>query len=142
VTARCATCHNGRTAPGMGPRHFTTLLPCESCHRSSTWNLVLYRHASPLYPNHLGTIACNTCHITNAQMMVWKFPAYKPDCAACHADRFRPQSHPKVLKPVPIFYTAAELKDCTGACHIYADRTTTIIQTNRTRMHRANGGGW
>ncbi len=142
LTARCATCHNGRTAPGPGPRHFATILPCESCHRSTTWTFVLYRHASPLYPNHGTTIACGTCHTTNAQVMVWKFPAYKPDCAACHADRFRPQAHTKVLKPVPMFYTAAELKDCTGACHIYSDKTMTTIQTNRTRMHRAMGGAW
>ena len=74
--------------------------------------------------------------------MAWKFPAYKPDCAACHADRFRPQVHTKFLKPVPMYYTAAELKDCTGACHIYTDKTLTKIQTNRTHMHRANGGAW
>ena len=142
LTARCASCHNGATASGPGPRHFTTMLPCESCHRTTTWTFVLYRHASPLYPNHGMTVACAACHVTNAQAMVWKFPAYKPDCAACHADKFRPQPHAKVMKPIPVFYTVAELRDCTGACHVYTDRTMTTIETRRSHIHRANGGGW
>ena len=142
LTARCASCHNGTTASGPGPRHFTTMLPCESCHRTTTWTFVLYRHASPLYPNHGMTVACAACHVTNTQTMVWKFPAYKPDCAACHADKFRPQPHAKVMKPIPVFYSVAELRDCTGACHVYTDRTMTTIETRRSHVHRANGGGW
>ena len=88
------------------------------------------------------TVACNACHVTNSQTMVWKFPAYKPDCAACHADKFRPQAHAKITKPIATFYTIGELRDCTGACHIYTDRTVTTVETHRTHMHRANRGGW
>ena len=142
LTARCVSCHNGTTAPGQGSRHFTTTLSCDSCHRTTTWTLVTYRHISPFYPNHGTKIACSTCHVTNTQTVAWKFPAYKPDCAACHADSFRPQAHTKFVKPTTVFYTVGELKDCTGACHIYSDKTMTTIETRRSHMHRINGSGW
>ena len=142
LTAQCASCHNGSAAPGPGARHFTSVLPCDSCHRTTSWTLVIYRHSSPFYPNHRSTVACRACHETNAQTVVWKFPAFKPDCAACHADRFRPQAHTKFVKPVTVFYTAAELKDCTGACHVYADKTMTKIEKRRSHMHGMNRGGW
>jgi len=142
MTAPCASCHNGTTARGKGARHFTTALPCDACHRTATWTSVIYRHNSGLYPNHGKSIACISCHTTNAQTVPWKFAAYKPDCAGCHAGNFKPALHIKSLKPVPMLYTVAELRDCTGACHTYADRTFTTVLTRRLKAHRVNGGGW
>jgi hypothetical protein len=142
LTAPCASCHNGTTASGKGPKHFVTTVPCESCHRTVSWSSVTYRHVSASYPNHGATIACSACHAGNSQVVTWKFAASKPDCGGCHTDDFRPQQHVKSLKPVPMNYTAAELKDCTGACHIYADKSGTTIQTRRQRLHRVNGGSW
>jgi hypothetical protein len=142
VTAPCASCHNGITAEGKTAKHFVTTLPCESCHRPAAWILVTYRHASPRYPDHGKTFDCVSCHSANAQTVQWKFAAYQPDCAACHANVFRPIAHLKFQKPVPVYYTVAELRDCTGACHIYADSTLRTILTRRQGEHRANRGGW
>jgi len=142
VTVPCANCHNGTNAQGRGQKHFVTTQPCDSCHRTSSWTSVTYRHASATYPNHGATIACGSCHTSNAQVVPWKLASYKPDCAACHAAEFRPQQHIKAAKPVPVYYTAAELKDCAGACHLYADKSLTAILTRRPKSHRVNGGGW
>jgi hypothetical protein len=142
ITAACASCHNGTTAEGKGPRHFITTLPCASCHRTWSWTPVNYRHMSPKYPNHGVSLECSTCHTTNAQMVPWKFPAFQPDCAACHAMDYRPMSHPKFTRPMTVYYTVNELRDCTGACHVYADSTQRTIVTHRFGEHRANRGGW
>ncbi|MGJ5038366.1 hypothetical protein ACQR13_30000, partial [Bradyrhizobium sp. HKCCYLRH3059] len=142
LTAPCASCHNGSNATGKSPKHFVTNVPCESCHRTVSWSSVNYRHMSASYPNHSAAIGCTACHSGNSQAVVFKFAAYKPDCAACHASDFRPQQHAKLVKPAPMDYTVAELKDCTGACHIYADKSQTTIITRRQRQHRVNGGGW
>ena len=142
LTVPCANCHNGTTAQGKGPKHFVTTQPCDTCHRTNAWALVTYRHASATYPDHGAAIACSNCHAANSPVVPWKFASYKPDCAACHAAEFKPQQHVKSQKPVPLYYTAAELKDCAGACHLYADRSLTAILTRRPKSHRVNGGGW
>ncbi len=142
ITAPCATCHNGTMASGKSPKHFVTNLPCEMCHRTVTWTPVVYRHTSPAFVNHGAVLACTSCHTTNAQIVPWKFPASKPDCAGCHADKYRPTSHVKFEKPVKVYYTVMELKDCAGACHTYTDNTQRTILTRRIGMHRAIGGGW
>jgi hypothetical protein len=97
---------------------------------------------SATYPNHGASIGCTACHATNSSVATWKFAAYKSDCAGCHAAEFRPQQHLKYLKPVPTNYSVAELKDCTGACHLFADKSLTTIKTRRQKAHRLNGGGW
>jgi ribosomal protein L44E len=142
VTAPCASCHNGTTAPGKPPRHFVTTLPCEMCHRTMTWTPVIYRHTSPAYVNHAATLGCTSCHASNAQIVPSKFPAFRPDCASCHADKYRPTSHLKFAKPVTVYYTVMELRDCAGACHIYTDNTQRTVLTRLTGVHRAIGGGW
>ena len=142
LTGACASCHNGNAAVGKGQRHFVTSLSCDTCHRTMSWTPVSYRHLSANYPSHGAAIDCSACHTGNSQLIAWKFAAFKPDCAACHATVFRPQQHVKSQKPVPMDYTVTELKDCTGACHLYADRSLTKIQTYRTKAHRANAGGW
>jgi len=142
VTASCASCHNGSTAEGKPAGHFTTVLPCESCHRVAGWSLIAYRHVSPRFPDHGAPLDCVSCHTANAQTVQWKFPAYQPDCAACHAAEFRPASHVKFLKPVQVYYTVAELRDCAGACHVYADSSLRTVVTRHQSQHRARRGGW
>jgi hypothetical protein len=142
VTAPCAGCHNGTTNEGKPPRHFATTLPCESCHRTAAWIPVNYQHASPAYVRHGAAIECAGCHVANAQTVGWKFPAFRPGCAGCHADRYRATSHPKFERPAKVYYTVAELRDCTGACHVYADNTQRTILTRQSGAHRSFGGGW
>src|SRR5581483_11065613 len=74
VSAPCASCHNGATAEGKPTRHFVTNLPCELCHRTVTWTPVTYRHTSPAFVDHGPALACNSCHVSNAQVVPWKFP--------------------------------------------------------------------
>jgi hypothetical protein len=142
ITATCASCHTGATAQSKSPRHFLTALPCETCHRSSAWTPVIYRHASPAFVNHGMAVNCTGCHTSNAQTVPWKFPAFRPDCAGCHVANYRPMSHLKFERPVKVYYTAMELRDCTGACHLYADNTQRNVITRRSGVHRAIGGGW
>jgi hypothetical protein len=142
ITAPCAGCHNGTKNEGKPPRHFLTALGCESCHRTATWTPASYRHASPAYVNHGPGVGCTGCHGSNAQTASWKFPAFRPDCASCHVDKYRPMSHLKFGRPVKVYYTIAELRDCTGACHLFADNTQRTIVTRRSGLHQAVGGGW
>jgi len=142
ITATCASCHNGATSEGKPPRHFVTTLPCDTCHRTVAWIPANYRHVSPAYVNHGPSVACASCHSANAQVVAWKFPAFRPGCAGCHVDKFRPTSHPKLERPVKVYYTVAELRDCTGACHVYSDYTQRTILTRQFGRHRSAGGGW
>jgi hypothetical protein len=136
----CAKCHNGVTAEGRPSRHLVTTASCDSCHRTMFWTPVTYRHVSPAYVNHGPGVDCNSCHVGNAQTVAWKFPAYRLTCAGCHVDKYRPMQHVKYERPVPMYYTVSELRDCTGSCHIYTDSTMrTIVQRNFSR-HRPSGG--
>jgi hypothetical protein len=119
-----------------------TTLPCELCHRTVSWTPVNYRHMSAKYPDHGRSLECVACHTTNTQIIPFKFAAFQPDCAACHAMDYKPQLHPKFQRPMTVYYTVSELRDCTGACHIYADATMRTILTRRFSEHRANRGGW
>ncbi len=142
ISAPCASCHNGTMATGKPPRHFVSTLPCETCHRTATWTPATYRHISSAFANHGSALGCGSCHTSNGQIVPWKFAAYRPDCAGCHADKYRPTSHLKFSRPVSVYYTVMELRDCTGACHVYSDSTQRTILTRRTGAHRAFGGGW
>ena len=142
LTATCVSCHNGTVSQGKPPRHFLTALPCETCHRTAIWSPVTYRHASPSYVNHGPGLSCSSCHASNAQTVAWKFPAFRPNCAGCHVDKYRPMSHLKFGRPVKVYYTVAELRDCAAACHTYADTTQRIVLTRSFSTHRAFGAGW
>jgi hypothetical protein len=134
------TCHNGTTARGKPATHFVTTKSCDSCHRSTAWLPVTpYSHTSPFYKPHSAGVTCRACHTSGNEVIAWKFAAYKPDCAGCHADRFKPTAHKKVDSPA-IFYTVAELKDCSGACHEYTNATFTTIRRTRSGQHRPTGG--
>jgi hypothetical protein len=142
LNGTCISCHNGAAAEGRPPRHLLTTLPCETCHRTAFWTPATYRHTSPAYVNHGLGISCNSCHVANGQTAAWKFPAFRPNCAGCHVDRYRPMAHVKFERPVKVYYTVAELRDCTGSCHTYADNTQRLIVTRNFSRHRPLGGGW
>ena len=98
-----------------------------------------FSHSSPNYPvGHSAGIGCLTCHTNNSQNLAWPFSAYKPDCAGCHASTYKQDSHKKVDSP-KVLYTVSELRDCTGACHMYTDSTFTTVKERRSGKHRTSG---
>ncbi len=107
----CATCHNGTTATGKSSGHFVTTRSCDACHSTKSWLPILaYSHTSAFFPSgHRSSVTCNSCHTTNSEVINWRFPAYKPDCAGCHADDYRPGAHQNA--------TVSQLRNCSGACH-------------------------
>jgi hypothetical protein len=142
VTGNCMSCHNGSTATGKGANHFVTTLDCNACHNTTRWSPALaYRHASADYPDHGSQVECRDCHTGNTQVATWTFAAFKPDCAGCHFNDFRPGPHRKTETP-ETFYTAAELRDCSGACHVYRDASLTSISKSRSGEHGARRGEW
>ena len=136
VTGSCSSCHNGVTATGKDNNHFVTNRECDYCHSNTTWNISRFSHQSSAYPGeHRRALDCNDCHIGNIETNVWRFPAYQPDCAACHSNDFESGAHRKVESP-RINYTVSELRDCTGACHVYRDSSLTTINDFRNARHR------
>ncbi|HKC43350.1 MAG TPA: hypothetical protein VKC64_05950 [Burkholderiales bacterium] len=138
----CMTCHNGSTARGKAASHFVTTRACDTCHRTTAWTPVkAYTHQSPFYRQHNSGVTCASCHFSNNEAIAWKFAAYKPDCAGCHASRFRPELHRKVESP-RVLYTVVELKDCSGSCHEYTNNTFTTVKKPKTGYHRPTNGGF
>jgi hypothetical protein len=128
VTGLCLSCHNGSTATGKSTTHFVTTLDCDRCHATTRWTpLILFRHDSPDYPgDHRTTVLCVDCHRTNNQVIAWPFPAYQPECAACHAFEYVAGEHGNL--PV------SDVADCSGSCHFNG--------VTHSTQHRASGGGW
>ena len=141
VTGSCSNCHNGTKATGKPSGHFQTSLQCDECHRTTSWASPKYSHSSSAYPSGHTGVTCRGCHTANSEAVTWSAPALKPDCAGCHSNDFKASEHKKYTKPTTVFYTAAELRDCTGACHTYTDSSMTTISQNRSGKHRA-GGDW
>jgi hypothetical protein len=141
VTGNCGTCHNGTMATGKPSNHFVTTLDCADCHTTSSFATASYRHTSPYFPQGHSQTNCTDCHQGNNQAAAWRFPSYQPDCAGCHANDFKTGPHKKVDSPT-IYYTVSELRDCTGACHEYADATLTQIRRSRSGEHRASSRDW
>ncbi len=154
VNGTCISCHNGTTKMSTGlvdyklPTHFITTKGCEVCHSTANWTtLLVYTHTSPAYVLHyFGTTAttCITCHKQNNEKIAYTSPSLFPNCAACHSNKFVPDPHTKYNSPTKVLYTFTELKDCTGACHIYTDQTLSKIATTRTTntKHRASRNSW
>jgi Cytochrome c3 len=144
VTGNCATCHNGAKATGKPANHFVTTVDCVDCHRTAAWLPVTnYLHKSASYPGtHSRPLACNDCHTTNSQTVPYPSAAYAPNCAGCHANNFRAGSHPKWESPTKVNYTVSELRDCTGACHIYTNSSMTTIKERRNSHHRVSSGSF
>jgi hypothetical protein len=144
----CISCHTAGAKPVADVKsagHFITTQPCEACHTTTNWTTLLnYSHASPAYVLHyFGTTAatCITCHKQNNEKITFTSPGLVPDCAACHSNKYVPDPHKKFGNTL---YTVSELRDCTGACHIYTDSSLTKIQTNRATnpKHRATSRSW
>jgi hypothetical protein len=133
LTTHCQSCHNGASATGKVVGHLGTARDCATCHRYPHWTPVIFVHSSPLYPNGHAAATCSACHASGLDQATWRFAAYRPTCAGCHAAEFKPDGHDKTLGGLK--YTAAELKDCTGACHVYTDATRTRIATPRPGGH-------
>jgi hypothetical protein len=132
----CASCHNGTIATGMPATHFVTTRNCDDCHVTTAWTPVHYTHVSPDFPGpHNASVTCARCHTTNTETATWTYVAYKPNCAGCHANRYTPDPHTKYGS---VKYTVSELRDCSGACHIYTDATLTTIKTHRTGHHHSS----
>ena len=87
-------------------------------------------------------MGCVDCHQGNSEAVTWSSPAYRPDCAGCHANNYKQEAHKKTEVPRTITYTVGELRDCTGSCHLYTDDTFTTIKDARSGEHRARGGEW
>jgi hypothetical protein len=138
----CATCHNGAAAKGKPSGHFVSAQSCASCHRTTAWSPpTAYRHLSPAFRQHAGSVKCASCHTTNNEVVVWKSAAFKPDCAGCHGNSFKPAAHVKVATP-RILYTVTELRDCSGSCHEYTTPSFTAVVKPRTGQHRPTNGGF
>ena len=140
----CANCHNGSHPPAVakGTGHFITTQACDVCHTTINWTTLLtYTHISPTYVKHSATVmaACVNCHKQNNEKITMIQPGLAPDCAACHANNFKAGSHPKFGNTN---YTFTELRDCTGACHIYKDQTLTTITKSQTGHHKATNGSF
>ncbi len=143
ITGACSSCHNGVTATGKNRGHFVTNLECNACHATVFWLPHQFRHGSPNYPgDHRRNPVCTDCHGGNSQVVTWPMPAYQPDCAGCHANDFKLGPHKKTANP-NTYYTVSELRNCSGACHIYTDTTMTVIKKQRNGPeHRVNDGGF
>ena len=141
VTGGCGGCHDGATAGGKSSGHFVTNRECNVCHGVDAWTPLIFRHLSASYPgDHRRSLACSDCHQGNSEAVVWQQPSYQPDCAACHASDYRSGPHKKHENPERS-YTVSELRDCTGACHVYTDSSMTNIKENRPGPeHRISGG--
>ncbi len=143
VTGSCSSCHDGRTATGTPAGHFQSAEECDYCHTADAWQPVLFVHTSPNYPgDHRRNLDCTDCHGSNSDTVSWPAPAYQPDCAGCHANDFRSGSHRKTQSP-SMNYTVSELRDCSGACHVYADSSlTTISRARPGPQHRVSDGSF
>lgn len=137
----CGSCHNGTQARGKSTTHMVTTRACDSCHRTTAWIPATYTHLTPAYKPHSASVTCLSCHKSNTEVATWTFAAYKPDCAGCHAGNFKQGPHKKVESPL-IYYTVAELKDCSGSCHVYTNATFSTILKSRSGEHRSTGGGF
>ena len=138
----CSACH-GVNATGKPSGHFMTSRSCDACHSTNAWApTIRYNHTSPAYVQHNTGVTCINCHTTKNEVIPWRFSAYKPDCAGCHADRYRPDPHKKTETPTTIFYTVLELRNCSGSCHQYNDSSFTSIKKSRSGEHRSTGGGF
>jgi hypothetical protein len=137
LTASCASCHNNVGAVGLSPGHLRTQTDCARCHSYPEWSAVHFRHVSTAYPSgRHAKLACTTCHTSSTDQVPYASASEAGTCAGCHAKDFKPAAHPKTAKGVS--YTAHELADCTGACHVYSDTTqSTITRSLPGPHHRA-----
>jgi len=142
VLGSCFACHNGITAQGKHPQHLVTSNECDLCHNTLGWLPAGFIHQSMAYPgDHRQNLDCTDCHVGSSSAVAWRAPAYQPDCAGCHAADFKPGPHKKHENPdTP--YNVSELRDCSGACHVYTDSSLSTISKTRNSEHRVSDGGF
>jgi predicted CXXCH cytochrome family protein len=133
-TSGCAACHNNSSAVGMSPGHMSTRRDCATCHSYPDWSLIRFRHTSAAYPGtHRAALSCASCHTSNTDQVPYPSAANPGTCAGCHAKDFKPAAHPKTIKGPN--YTASELANCSGACHVYSDTTQSTITRSLPGPH-------
>ncbi|HVO06892.1 MAG TPA: cytochrome c3 family protein [Burkholderiaceae bacterium] len=122
LSASCASCHDNRIALGVPPAHLLTALDCATCHSYPDWSVLHFTHAAATYPgDHRAALTCTACHTANTDKIPWASPADAGSCGGCHAKDFVPARHPKTLDGLK--YSASELRNCAGACHVYGNAT-------------------
>ena len=142
VSGPCQSCHNGASAIGKVAGHAATTRDCSTCHRYPHWTPVIFVHSSGGYPgDHRSAPPCSACHAVSLDQASPQFPAYRPYCAACHANHYKPGGHDKTTGGVK--YTLGELQNCTGACHVYTDATlSTIAKARPAGHHKVTDGAF
>ena len=134
LTASCASCHDNKIALGVTPTHMIMKRDCATCHSYPDWSALHFVHAAATYPGpHKAVLACTACHTSNSDQIPWAAPADAGSCAGCHARDFRADAHPKTSGGLK--YTASELRDCTGACHVYSTATPGAIVRSQPGPH-------
>jgi hypothetical protein len=137
IAGKCNDCH----LPDKPSGHFveTTERSCDVCHNStSTWGSRSYSHTGAYWPGtHRSSVTCDNCH-KGLEVLPWPNPADKAFCGGCHKSNYRSDPHTKYGN---VKYTYDDLKDCTGACHIYTDSTLTTIKDSRPGPHHHPSDG-
>jgi predicted CxxxxCH...CXXCH cytochrome family protein len=135
ITTGCSACHDGVKATGKQDApspHFVTTRECNFCHTTSAWKpTTAYVHVSTNYPgNHAVALTCtnSACHGGNSETVTWRNATYANSCAGCHSGNYTSDPHTKYGN---VKYTVSELRNCSGACHIYTDATLSTIKTRR-----------
>jgi hypothetical protein len=138
LTSNCVSCHNNRIALGLSPTHLSTALDCAVCHSYPDWTMLHFVHTAANYPGtHAAALTCASCHTSNTDQIPWPAPAEAGSCAGCHAPVFTAGHHPKTAGGLQ--YTVSELRNCTGACHVYSDATLgTIVKAVPGPYHRVS----
>ncbi len=122
LSSSCVSCHDNNIALGMPGNHMNTQRDCATCHSYPDWTPLHFVHTAAAWPGqHKAALECSTCHTSNTEQIPWASPADAGNCAGCHARNFRADRHPKTSAGAS--YTASELRDCSGACHVYTDAT-------------------
>jgi hypothetical protein len=136
LTRQCVSCHNNAVALGVPATHMNSKLDCATCHSYPDWTVAHFMHTGSAYPgDHKAALACAACHTSNSDLIPWPAPANAGSCAGCHTKDFKAAAHPKTTGG--ILYTASELRDCAGACHVYSDATAkTIAKSQPGPYHR------
>ena len=88
------------------------------------------------------SLDCTDCHGGDGKVVTYRSPRSAPDCAGRHESNFRSGPNRKTQTP-QTNYNVSELRDCSGACHIYEDVWLTTIRTLRPGpQHRVADRGF
>jgi hypothetical protein len=142
LKSHCASCHNNKIATGLTNTHMSTARDCSNCHTYSDWTAISFTHISTAYPGeHRAALTCASCHTSNTDQIPYASPADAGSCGGCHAKDFKPALHVKTTGGAT--YTAGELKNCAGACHVYSDANLTTVSKQRPGpYHRVSDGAF